>query len=424
VQESYSLSTYFRSVRLIKREAVLCLIAQASLGFSYFGVYAVLFNLYLIRLGYDLKFISSINATGQFVFAISSLIIGLISKRKGNRGGMILGMGIILLAFSVLPLITWSKLSNSDIFLIITYALSWLGLAFVIVNIIPFLITATGPQERSTVFGMVGAILSLSGLLGNLLSGVLPGYFASYLGESLNSPNPFRYTLLFAIFFTIPGMVALLATRDIESDTPKTEKVTNVSKVPIRLIILLTLVMLLMRTGEGSVRTFFNVYLDTALGESTVLIAMLAAIGQLLAIPAALATPMLVKVLNLRRTLIMGIIGMAVSLLPLAFFPNWQAAGLGFLGIMTLTSFTVPAFGIYHQEHLPKNWRTVMSGTATMAVGLSWAITSLGGGYLISISGYGIFFATAGILTLCGGLLFWVSTIRLDKVLMNKKHIF
>lgn len=416
MQDSYSITTYFRLIRLISREAGLSLITQASLGFSYFGVYAVLFNLYLLRLGYDLKYISSINAIGQLVFAISSLIVGFSVKHSSNRRAMVLGMSLNLLAFSVLPLIRWKQISNGDILLIITYALTWLGLALVIVNIIPFLISATGSEERSMVFGMVGAILSLSGFLGNLLGGLLPGYFVSQFGGSLNSPNPFRYTLLIVAVFIIPGLVAMIATRDIEIDTPIAEKVKKAEKVPIPLglIVLLTLVMLLMRTGEGSVRTFFNVYLETALGESTALIAILSAAGQLLAIPAALATPILVKTLHLRQTLIMGILGMACSLIPLAFFPNWRAAGLGFLGMMALTSFTVPAFGIYHQEHLPKNWRTVMSGSATMAVGLSWAITSYGGGYLITTSGFRTFFSSVGILTLCGGLLFWVSTLRLD----------
>lgn len=423
MQDSYSITTYLRSIRLIRREASLCLIAQASLGFSYFGIYAVLFNLYLLRLGYDLSYISSINATGHFVFAISSLVVGLSFNRRGNRQAMILGMGLILLAFSIIPLIRWNQFSFGDTLLIITYALSWLGLALVIVNIVPFLISATGSQERSLVFGMVGAILSLSGFIGSLIGGLLPGFIISKLGGSLDSLTHYRYTLLFAAIFVVPGLVALKTTHDIGNDPPEKTKAKKAGKVPLGLIIPLTLVMLLMRTGEGSVRTFFNVYMDTKLGESTALIAILSAAGQLLAIPAALATPMLIKALNLRRTLILGILGMACSLLPLALFPNWRAAGLGFLGMMALTSFTVPAFGIYHQEHLPKIWRTMMSGTATMAVGLSWAISSLVGGYLITNSGYRIFFLTAAILTLMGGLLFWIYSYIYDKDLPGQLKV-
>jgi len=415
VQESNSITTYFRSFRLIRREASLSLVAQASLGFSYFGIYAVLFNLYLLRLGYDLRYISSINATGQLVFAISSLVVGLSINRSGNRLAMILGMSFCFLAFGVIPLIKWNQLLFGDTLLIIVYAFSWLGLALVIVNIIPFMISATGSEERSLVFGLVGATLSLSGFTGNLVGGLLPGFLVSKLGGSLNSPIYFGYTLLFAAIFLIPGLVALIAINDIENDPPEKTDVKKVGKAPLGLIVPLTLVMLMMRTGEGSVRTFFNVYLETELGESTTLIAILSAAGQLLAIPAALATPLMIRALNLRRTLIMGIVGMACSLLPLALFPNWRAAGLGFLGMMALASFTVPAFGIYHQEHLPWRWRTIMSGTATMAVGLSWAITSFLGGQIITNSGYHDFFLLAAALTLIGGLLFWICSSIYDR---------
>jgi len=415
MQDSMTDNSYLKSFQLIRRDAGLSLVTQASLGFSYFGIYAVIFNLYLLRLGYDLRYISSVNAFGQLVFAISSLIIGLFSKRSGNRKGMIWGMVINLLAFCLIPLFRWSQIPSGEIWLIIVYSLSWLGLALVIVNIIPFLIKTTSSKERGLVFGLVGAILSLSGFAGNLFGGLLPGFLAGRFGLTLDSPEPYRYTLMLTAVFIIPGLVAMIGTSEQGTEKLSETHQGKRDKIPLALIIPFTLVMLFMRTGEGSVRTFFNVYLDTALNESTSLIALLSGAGQLLAIPAALATPLLIRALNLRKTLLLGIFGMACSLLPLAFIPNWQAAGLGFLGMMALTSFTVPAFGIYHQEHLPLKWRTVMSGTATMAVGLSWAITSFGGGFLISEFGYPVFFITAICCTICGGLIFWITTLRLDR---------
>jgi predicted MFS family arabinose efflux permease len=76
------------------------------------------------------------------------------------------------------------------------------------------------------------------------------------------------------------------------------------------------------------------------------------------------------------------------------------------MGVIVLLSITVPAFGIYHQEIMPVRWRTVMSGAATMAIGLSWSITTLVGGYVITNHGYQRFFLAAAALTASGGLLF------------------
>ena len=408
---------------MIRREACLCLIAQASLGFSYFGIYAVLLNLYLLRLGYGLGFISLVNAAGQLSFAVCSLSAGLGSQRYGNRRVMILGMCLNLLGFGLLPLISFKLFTLEAIWLVMTYALAWLGLALVIVNIIPFLMDATGPQERSLVFSMVGAVLSLSGFAGNLVGGLLPPLFAAKLGVPLDSPDPYRYPLLLAAMFLIPGLLALLATRDVQIDHQVQTSPSTVGPVPLGLIIPLALVMLLMRTGEGAARTFFNVYLDAGLGVSIALIAVLAAGGQLLAIPAALTGPGLIARFGLRRTIMLGILGMGCSLVPLALIPHWGAAGLGFLGVMVLVSFTVPAFGIYHQELMPLTWRTVMSGAATMAVGLSWAFITLGGGYIITTLGYRSFFLTGAALTTAGGLLFWAYSRRPQGVLVSSPDL-
>ena len=42
-----------------------------------------------------------------------------------------------------------------------------------------------------------------------------------------------------------------------------------------------------------------------------------------------------------------------------------------------------------------------------MAIGLSWSITTLAGGYMITNLGYQRFFFVAAALTASGGLLFW-----------------
>ena len=43
---------YFQQMRLIIRNAWLCIVSWRVLGFAYFGIYLMLINLYLLRLGY------------------------------------------------------------------------------------------------------------------------------------------------------------------------------------------------------------------------------------------------------------------------------------------------------------------------------------------------------------------------------------
>jgi predicted MFS family arabinose efflux permease len=167
------------------------------------------------------------------------------------------------------------------------------------------------------------------------------------------------------------------------------------------------LIGLLTAAGEGSARTFFDVYLDSVLHLSAVQIGTLAAAGQLLAVPAALAMPLLAGRWGIRRTFALGSLGIALSLLPLASIPLWGAAGLSFMSLVALASIRRPAFMVFSQEIVSARWRAAMSGATSMAVGLSFSIVSLCGGFIITSLGYSsLFLAGAGI-TAAGVLLFW-----------------
>jgi MFS family permease len=378
----------------------------------HFGVYAVLFNLYLLRLGYDLKFVSTVNAAGQLSFAVASLSAGLIGQRWGNRRTMIIGICLVLTGYGLLPMIRFQLIALHSIWLTVTYILAWVGMATVIVNMIPFLMDATDLEERNYVFSMVGAVLSLSGFVGNLAAGSLPGFFARILGVSLNHPTPYRYPLLLAAVLVTPGLLAMLmTTRDGGSGRQQEAGVeaslNEAAPAPLGLIAMLMLVMLLTRTGEGAARTFFNVYLDAALQVPTALIATLSAVVQLLALPAALAAPVMITHLGLRRAIVLGNLFIACSLLPLALIARWEAVGLSLVGVIVMVSVTIPAFAVHHQEIMPPRWRTIMAGAATLARGLSWSSMTFAGGFMITNLGYRPFFLTGAALTATGGLLFW-----------------
>ena len=51
------MESYLQTLKRFNRETWLFLISSALIGFSYVGIYVMLFNLYLLRLGYGLSFI-------------------------------------------------------------------------------------------------------------------------------------------------------------------------------------------------------------------------------------------------------------------------------------------------------------------------------------------------------------------------------
>jgi len=406
------ISGYLQTLRRFSRDVRLYLVSAALIGFTIFGgIYTVLLNLYLLRLGYDAPFIGLVNAAGPLALGIFCLPAGALGGRWGSRRAMIAGLILSVPGFGLLPLAEFVPAAAQPAWLLAMYVIGYLGFATYLVNSNPFLTDITTASERSHAFSLQAALWPLAGFAGSLIGGVLPGLLAGPLQMSLDHPQPYRYPLIFAALLLIPGVMALLAIRP---GGHARERVAATEPAPRRLIILLAVITLLQMGGEAIARTFFNVYLDTRLQVSTALIGALVGVGQLLAVPAALATPILAARWGIARTAAIGSAGIALSLVPLAFFSHWAAAGLSFMGVIALASIRRPLMTVYSMELVRPAWRAAMSGATTMAVGLSWAAIAWGGGYLIAALGYRSLFLSGAGLTGAGALLFWAYFLQRD----------
>src|SRR5215211_7322145 len=94
---------YLTILRRCRRDVRLFLITTALLGFTYFGIYALLLNLYLHRLGYGPVFVGLVNAAGPLVFALCSLPAGALSQRWSSRRALMLGYSLEALGLGLLP---------------------------------------------------------------------------------------------------------------------------------------------------------------------------------------------------------------------------------------------------------------------------------------------------------------------------------
>jgi MFS family permease len=399
-------TAYLQKLRLFSRDVRLYLITAALSGFTFDGIRAVLLNVYLLRLGYGPEFVGLANAAGFLAFTLFCLPAGALGKRWGSRRMMIAGLDLLAAGGGLLPLVEVMPTTWQAGWLLATQALSGLGLALYFVNGIPFLIGATGPEERHHAFSVHLALGPLAAFAGSLIGGALPRVFAAVLGLSPNEPAPYRYPLLIAALLAIPAMLALLATREVCTGQAQ-ERATGAGRAPYGLIVFIGLVVMFRFAGRGAAFTFFNVYLDAGLHTSTALIGALSAAGQLLSVPAALVAPLAVARWGNRSVIVLGSFGIALSMLPLALIPHWGAAGLGFMGMLALFQMTSVPVQVYSQEIVSPGWRTAMSGAIMMGVGLSGSAMAFGGGYLITALGYPGLFLTGAGLTIAGGLLFW-----------------
>lgn len=397
---------YIQIWRDFNRNVRFLFLANAILGFVYFGIYALLLNLYLLRLGYDAAFIGQVNAVGPLALAIASLPAGAFSQRYGIQRGLRIGFLVMMLCRVLLPLNEFLPAGWQQAWILSSYGLAWAFGALVLVNIPPFLMAATAEDERNPAFALQGAIWPVCGFVGNLLGGLLPGLFAFLLGVTLAEAAPYRLALLLASAIEGLGVLAIWQTKEVmRASVATTPERTIEAALPWRLIGMVALISILRIGSEYTMRVFFNVYLDSVFATPTALIGLLLAAGNLLALLSLLA-PWVMASQSKERIITGALIGMALAFLPVLLIAHWLAVGLSFIAMIGLVAIMVPVFQIFSLELVQPQWHTAISSAISMAVGVSIAIVALGGGYVIVNDGYIVLFALGALLALAAALLF------------------
>ncbi len=411
------IGAYLGKLRLFNRDVQLYLFTSILRGFAWDGIRVVLFNLYLLRLGYGPEFIGVVNGAGALAFSLFCLPAGLLDRRWGSRRLLIAGLSMSAVGLILLPLAEFVPAAWQAGWLGGLYVVVNLGFALYFVNGLPFLMSATGPEERHYAFSVHIALVPLAAFAGSLVGGVLPGLTSVLLGVTTQDPAAYRTSIWLAGLAMIPAVWAMLATRPAHARRGSVGvakapmglgAIASVrSIVPYALIIILSVVVMLRFGAWAALTTFLNVYLDDALSASTVLIGLLAAAAQLAAVPAALAAPLAVERWGNGRVITLGSLAMGLVMLPLALVPHWSVAGLGYLGASIAYYLTTGPIRVYSQEIVSPAWRGTMSGALGLGAGLGRSAVALAGGFAIAALGYPSVFLAGAAMAVAGALLYW-----------------
>lgn len=414
------LSRLVAGVRLLGPAVGLYLLVVALVGFVVDGgVFAVLLNLYLLRIGYGPEQVGLVNAAGTLTFALASLPAGALGERFGSLPMIRIGIALMLAGCLTLPLADTLPAELRLAWLMGTLALCYLGLALFFVNTAPFILGVVHAEQRTLVFSFQTALLSLAAFFGSLVGGVLPPLFAGLLGAEQGAAAPYRYALLvsgLALVTAIAAAAAIRPERPPAGDTPLIASAplggasSAAVAVPILgLLVLMALVRLLQVAGVGVTTTFFNVYLDSELLVPTAQIGAIIAVGRLLGVPAALATASLTSRFGKGPVVIATSLASAVSILPLALVPHWSAAAVSFVSLVGLSWIRYSASIVYYLELVPPARRATVSGVVEMAGGICFTLITFFGGYTIVLLGYRPLFLGAAAVTALSALAFWLA---------------
>lgn len=407
-----------RPLRGLGPAVISYLLATGLVGFALDGgIYAVLLNLFLLRLGYGPAEIGMINAAGTFTFALASLPAGLLGARWGGRRLMLAGLGMMVAGCTLLPLADTLAPGWQLPWLLGQAVLIYFGLALFFVNMAPLLLSVVPPERRTQVIGLQTAVISLSAFAGSLLGGLLPPLFARLSGTDLAGPAPYRYALILAGLALCGAMLAIGSARAGDGPPPTAAPAraapplapaSGVATSVVGLLAMIALVRTLQVAGVAAVTSYTNVYLDAGLGASTALIGAIIAAGRLVGAGAALTTVGLTERFGNWAVVFWASVITALSLLPIALVPHWAAAAASFIAVVGLSWIRYAASLVYFLELVPEQARPTASGVLEMAAGVCFTVVTFGGGLLIVGLGYRSLFLAAAALTALSAASFWL----------------
>ena len=157
---------YWQLVRGLNRDMRLYLLADGLSGFTVDGgIYAVVLNLYLLRLGYGAQFIGAVNGVGLLAYGLFSLAAGWLGSRFRTRRMIALGLVMMAAGGCALPLAEFVAPGLRASWVVASFVITNLGLALHVTNCTPFLTEISQAGERHVFFSIVATAWSLAGFI-------------------------------------------------------------------------------------------------------------------------------------------------------------------------------------------------------------------------------------------------------------------
>ena len=448
---------YIQQFKHFQRNARLFLISNVLSGVTA-GILLVLYNLYLISLGYHADFVGVILFVGTIGAGLAIFPAGACIDRFGGK--------IILIFSSTLIGIAGAGqiLFRQPLPLLISSFIVGVGLAFLLVITAPFLTLNSTPEERPHLFSMNISLSLITLVLGEVIGGVLPIWFRSI--PWLMAPLPFRTSsllatqpdarsyqlaLLFAGVIAIPSFIPLfmmsnvrpprrtnhisslpLSPKNTASEMPVSSRLAplqspsggwlplagrgeaffshTISLINIFLhsaFFFLVLVYMLTGFGAGLFIPYFNIYFVQHLNASPALFGLIDGAANAITALLTLTTPRLAKRLGkinaitltrLASIPLLLIIGLT-SILPLAaFFYLFRQ------GTMDMSAGILQVFSM---ESVTEKHRGLANSSYQAAFQVPWAVAAPIGGLIIVHFGYSPIFLLGAFFYILTIIILW-----------------
>jgi MFS family permease len=402
-------SGYLAKMRLFSRNARLFIVHVVGMDVIY-GTWAVLFNLYLLAVGFDVAFIGLRILLASATRAIFSIPAGLISDRVGRKLSFILGDGL----GAVMSLIAISTVDST--LLLVTAVIGGVFSALHGVAEPAFMAENSEDFERIHLFSVSSGTRTAAAIIGSALAGLVPLLFAEAGGEALISVyRTVAYVGIGGWFASLIPAIMLRQTAAARLPVQGLRSLFAGVKHPQR-IWRLTTPEVLISLGAGFALPLMNVFFQQNLNSPEVEIGATFAAGEAFLVVGAFLAPLVVTRMGKVRSVVVTRLLAIPFILLIAFSPDlasaaagsvFTIAGLAYIARITLSNMASPVRSAFAMEILDPAERGTQVGIEMALASALSGLASYLGAQMMNAGDFRTPFVLMSILYLGANLLFW-----------------
>jgi MFS family permease len=367
------------------------------------GVFRLLFNFYVLSLGYDETLVGNLTTATSLTALIVALPMGYLADLLGRKRSLILGGGAVVSAILVMV-----ALPNSGVFIAMNVLIGF-GQSLSGVTTGPFLMENSNEKERVYLFSFSSGLSTASSFLGNWVGGELPTWLGAARGVSATSTSAYGASLLVVAIAAALGVIPLLLMR-----MPKISSGQRSVFAPIAffrsdpaLVGKLILPLLITSLGAGLIMPFMNVFFRTVHHQTDSAIGLMFALGSLaMAVGLILAPPLADRIGKIQLVVLSQ--ALSIPFLYILGFSSWfplvSAAYYIRVGLMNMSG---PVYQTFVLERVKPESRATIASLTSMAGNFGWALSPTVSGMLQVRYGFGPSYTGTILLYCLSTFLYW-----------------
>lgn len=388
LQIVYEAKRYVLRIRSFSRNARLYLVATTLIGLSS-GIWGVIFYLYLNlpEIGFQPNFIGNMFTANAIATGLIALPVGLLCERIGAKRAMLVSQ--ISNLVSLIQIVTLQP----PILLLTSLTTGLIGTIGWVASM-PFMAENSRTEERTYLFSISWAMMTIMGVIGSFVGGVMPNMFNTALGlptgGDVGSATGYRITLIISILLALAATGPLLLIK--ESKTIKRQKVGTLLSLK-NIKSPLTIIKFMIPTGiigfgAGFIVPLFNLFFKLKFAATDEQVGTIFALGNVTLGIFTFVAPMLAnKIGKVKAVVVCQYLSMPFIML-ITITPNLTSATGAFLVRGALMNMAGPISGTLQMEMVAESERATTSGFMVMADMIPRAVTASISGAMMTVSDF------------------------------------